>query len=56
MIYRVHTPEHTTETFHDRHEAENRIRNLETNGHRMRSTPIYGRDDQVVAIEYHPEP
>jgi AcrR family transcriptional regulator len=57
IIYRVHTPEHITETFRDRREAETRVRALETNGHRMHPRAVYGRnDDQVVAVEYHPEP
>lgn len=52
MICRVFVPDEPTQVFHDRGEAEEIVRMIEARGFRLYATPVTGRDDQVVAVEY----
>lgn len=42
--------------YRDRERAEIQVQVLELDGHRMHPKPVYGRHDDVVAVEYHPTP
>lgn len=55
MVYRVVTADGSRETV-DRVAAEQWVRRVEAGGHRVRARPVFGKDDQVVAVEYVIEP
>lgn len=52
MKYRVFVPDEPARVFHAREEAEELVRMTEARGFRLYATPVSGRDDQVVAVEY----